>query len=48
MSSLPGAIEGAPEVTTTNGIGGSPGAVVVSQVPSGTVVGRSVRGVDLG
>ena len=45
---MPGAIEGAPEVATTNGIGGTAGAVAVSQAPSGTVVGRTAGGIDLG
>ena len=45
---LLGAIEGAPEVATTNGIGGTTGAVAVSQALFGAVIGRSAGGVDLG
>ena len=43
-----GAIEGAPEVASTNCIGGTAGAVAVSQVPSDAVVGRSAGGVRIG
>ena len=35
-------------MATTNGIGGSAGAVAASQVLSGAVVGRCAGGVDLG
>ena len=34
-------------MATTNGIGGSAGAVAASQVPSGTIVCMSAGGVDL-
>ena len=43
-----GAIEGAHDMTTTNGIIGSAGAVAASQVLSGVVVDRSAGRVDFG
>ena len=47
-NSLLGAIDGIPEVATTNRIGGFIGAVTISKILAEIIVGKTVRGVGLG